>query len=132
MNLVKLVYVSRPFGFDSAALNGILSDARRCNLRDDITGALICRADIYLQYLEGPKTSIEAAYARIMADDRHTEVKRLVSTQITTRMFPKWAMHDDPAKSLMWTQTEVRDGAVLKTSQGDICAMFEKIAQAIA
>jgi Sensors of blue-light using FAD len=55
MDLIRLIYCSRPFGFDNAILNGILSDARRCNERDAITGALICRADVYLQLIEAPR-----------------------------------------------------------------------------
>ncbi|MEO1331606.1 MAG: BLUF domain-containing protein, partial [Pseudomonadota bacterium] len=51
-DLTQLVYSSQPFGYDDIMLNGILNDARRCNLRDDITGALVCRHDIYLQLLE--------------------------------------------------------------------------------
>ena len=39
MDLVQVIYCSRPFGFDNAVLNGILSDARRCNERDAVTGA---------------------------------------------------------------------------------------------
>jgi hypothetical protein len=44
MNLFRAIYSSRPFGFDEGILNGILTDARRANQRDGITGALICRA----------------------------------------------------------------------------------------
>ncbi|MEM9128927.1 MAG: BLUF domain-containing protein, partial [Pseudomonadota bacterium] len=44
MTMIQLVYASMPFGFDDAMLGGILLDARRCNERDDITGALIVRA----------------------------------------------------------------------------------------
>ena len=40
---MQLIYSSRPFGYDDLALTGILSTARRNNLRDGITGALICR-----------------------------------------------------------------------------------------
>ena len=46
MSVFRAIYTSRPFGFDTAILHGILSDARRANLRDGITGALICRGDI--------------------------------------------------------------------------------------
>ena len=91
MALAQLIYASRPFGFDDATLNGILMDARRCNARDDITGALVCRADLYLQYLEGPQQAVEAAFARIARDNRHLEVNRLVRAPITARLFPKWA-----------------------------------------
>jgi len=48
MDIFQAIYSSQPLGFDSAILSGILLDARRCNTRDGITGALICRADIYL------------------------------------------------------------------------------------
>ena len=61
--MIQLIYASQPFGFDAAMLNGILSDARRCNVRDEVTGALICRADVYLQLLEGPEPAVDAAFA---------------------------------------------------------------------
>ena len=63
MSVVQLIYASRPFGFDQAMLNGILSQSRRCNSRDGITGALICRADVYLQLLEGSAAALDATYA---------------------------------------------------------------------
>jgi hypothetical protein len=48
MPITQIIYASRPFGFDAALLAGILMDARRCNTRDGITGALICRDDLFL------------------------------------------------------------------------------------
>lgn len=131
MALVQLIYASRPFGFDDAMLNGILIDARRCNQRDDITGALVCRGDLYLQYLEGPETAVAAAFTRIADDDRHLEVTRLVWAPITVRLFPKWAMLDDPARSWMWTQDEVADGAVTRASEAEIIGVFARIAEEV-
>ena len=61
MPITQIIYASRPFGFDAALLAGILMDARRCNARDGITGALICRDDLFLQLLEGPEEEVEAA-----------------------------------------------------------------------
>jgi Sensors of blue-light using FAD len=112
MNLIRLIYCSRPFGFDEAMLNGILSDSRRCNERDAITGALICRADVYLQLLEGPEAAVDATFARIVKDNRHLEVNLLSRVPVTDRLFPAWAMRDDPARSWMWTQKEVAAGAI--------------------
>ncbi|MDP3495698.1 MAG: BLUF domain-containing protein [Hyphomonadaceae bacterium] len=129
MALAQLIYASRPFGFDEAMLNGILIDARRCNQRDDITGALVCRADLYMQYLEGPEIAVAAAFARIASDDRHLEVTRLVWAPIIERLFPKWAMLDDPARSWMWTQEEVADGAVSRASEAEIIGVFARIAE---
>ena len=75
MDVFRAIYTSRPFGFDQAMLSGILMDARHANIRDGITGALICRADIYLQWLEGPEAQVRKALDRIAHDDRHLEVK---------------------------------------------------------
>jgi hypothetical protein len=128
MSLTQLVYASRPFGFDAAMLNGILSDARRLNPPNDVTGALICRADLYLQLLEGPEDAVEATFARIARDDRHLEVQRLVSRPIAQRLFPDWAMRDDPARSWMWTQQEVDNGALERATEAEVVAVFERLA----
>jgi hypothetical protein len=70
MDLIRVIYSSRPFGFDQAVLNGILVHARRSNALNGITGALICRADLYLQLLEGPPDAVGSCYGRIVKDDR--------------------------------------------------------------
>ncbi|MBY0568813.1 MAG: BLUF domain-containing protein [Hyphomonadaceae bacterium] len=132
MDLIQLVYASRPFGFDEAMLNGILIDARRCNTRDDITGALVCRADLYLQYLEGPAAAVEAAFTRIALDDRHLEVTRLASAPITSRLFPTWAMRDDPPHSWMWTPAEVEEGAFKRAGADQVIGVFARIAEEAA
>jgi hypothetical protein len=128
LSLIQLVYASKPFGFDQAILNGILSDARRLNPANDVTGALICRADLYLQLLEGPKSAVEATFARIAEDDRHLEVQRLVSRPIEQRLFPDWAMRHDPARSWMWTQEEVDNGAIERATEEEVVAVFERLA----
>jgi hypothetical protein len=132
MALAHLIYASQPFGFDEAMLNGILSDARRCNARDDITGALVCRADFYLQYLEGEEAAVEAAFKRIARDHRHAGVTQLLRAPITARLFPNWAMLDDPARSWMWTQAEVADGAATRASAADLVAVFARIAKDVS
>ena len=127
--LLQLTYASRPFGFDSAMLTGILFDARRCNARDGITGALICRDDLFLQLLEGPVDAVEATYARIRADDRHIEVRQLTRTLIAddARMFAAWAMRDDPAASWVWSRAEVDAGAPGQASEEEVLAMFRRL-----
>jgi len=127
MAMIQLVYASRPFGFDESTLSGILFTARSCNARDDITGALICRADLYLQLLEGPQDRVEAAYARIEQDDRHLEVRNLVRAPIETRMFGAWAMRSDPAQSWMWTREQVEGGAPDRATRGEVIAVFSRL-----
>ncbi len=128
MGLAQLIYTSQPFGFDDAILNGILSDARRCNRRDDITGALVCRADVYLQLLEGPEAAVEAAFGRIEKDDRHQQVVRLHQREIEARLFPQWSMLHDPLHSWLWTRAEVAAGALTGATPFELLSVFERVA----
>lgn len=128
-DLTQLIYASQPFGYDSAILGSILMDARRCNTRDGITGALICRHDVFLQLLEGPTGPVEAAYARIRGDDRHIDPVKLVSRQVDGRMFGAWAMLHDPAKSLIWTEDEISGGLLTRLDQAVIIDQFEMISR---
>lgn len=130
MALLQLTYASRPFGFDSPTLSGILLDARRCNDRDGITGALICRDDLYLQLLEGPQEVVEATYLRIKRDDRHLEVRQMSRREIpeTGRLFARWSMRDDPAQSWVWSRAELDNDALDKATEDQIIAIFERLA----
>jgi hypothetical protein len=130
-DLIQLIYSSRPFGFDEATLNGILSIARTNNPRDGITGALICRRDLYLQLLEGPQAAVEARYLSIARDDRHLEVVKRVSRPVTERLFPKWAMRDDPARSWMWTIKEIDQGALERAVPAEFISVFSRLAAEI-
>ncbi len=127
MPLVQLTYASRPFGFDEAVLGTILLDARRCNTRDGITGALIVRHDLFLQLLEGPAEAVDAAYQRISRDDRHIEVRQLTRREVDKRLFPDWAMRHDPARSWMWSMDAVADGAIQRASEAEILGIFERL-----
>ena len=128
MSLKQIIYSSKPFGFDASVLDDILTVSRARNSRDDITGTLICRADMYLQLIEGPEAALQAAYARISADDRHLEIDCLISHSVTERLFPKWAMRADPPRTWMWNQKEVAAGAIAAASPQQILAIFERLA----
>lgn len=126
----RLIYRSQPFGFDSAMLAGILSGARRNNRRDAITGALLCRHDLYLQLIEGPAAAIDAAYARIAVDDRHTDVRLLLTDTVGERMFAGWDMLDDQAPSLAWPPEQVAAGAIEAAGPADLIAVFARLSAA--
>ncbi len=123
--VMQLIYASEPFGFDEAMLNGILVQARRNNPRHDVTGALICRHDLYLQLVEGPDAAIEALYAKIRLDNRHLAVNELHRSTGNTRLFPKWAMYDDPADSWVGSVGDLMQA-------GDARSVFESIAREVA
>lgn len=127
MQLTQLIYYSQPFGFDDAMLNGILSDARRCNQRDDITGALVCRADVYLQLIEGPSTAVGAAFDRISQDDRHVDVRLLSRRDVSERLFPGWSMRDDPGHTWLWSREEVAGGALSRATEPELSAVFARV-----
>ena len=127
MELHRIIYTSRPFGFDSAMLNGILADARRANERDAITGALICRDDIYIQWLEGPRDAVQASVERIKRDDRHLDLKLHVSKPVPERVFGAWAMLHDPATHWIWTPEEVDAGAAERAGEEEIEGFFLKL-----
>ena len=127
-DLIQLIYSSRPFGFDESALNGILMIARRNNAHDAITGALICRHDLYLQLLEGPQEAVEARYGGIARDNRHLEVVKRMSRRVTDRLFPNWAMRDDPARSWMWSATEIEQCAIDRAVPTEFIDVFSRVA----
>ena len=124
--LKHLIYSSRPFGFDQNILNGILVTSVDNNKRDQITGALICRSYLYLQYLEGPADSINETFDKIQHDDRHVEIRVLKEGIHAERLFPKWAMRDDPVRSWMWSREEVDAGALDKISASDAFNIFQR------
>ena len=127
MDLFRAIYTSQPFGFDQAVLSGILMDARRANARDGITGALICRADIYLQWLEGPEKQVKNVLERIERDDRHVEVKVHVAERVSARVFGEWEMLHDPAASWTWPQRDVANGAVDRATPEEIIGFFMRL-----
>ncbi|WP_229736785.1 BLUF domain-containing protein [Blastomonas aquatica] len=126
--LTQLIYMSQPFGYDGATLSGILSSARRNNPRLGITGALICRHDIYLQLLEGPPQSVDTLFQSISSDDRHLAVTLLHRADVDHRLFPEWAMLHDPAHSWHWSPDEVASGAITEASPEVLRQVFQQAA----
>ena len=124
-SLIKqVIYVSKPVGFDDKILDSILVQSKRNNEKNQITGALICRSDLYLQYLEGPAHKIDFIYSKIKLDNRHTDVKLLEDSRSKRRLFSNWAMRDDPVKDWMWTQKEVADAIFERLSKNDAMKIF--------
>jgi Sensors of blue-light using FAD len=126
--VTQLIYMSEPFGYDDNILTTILATARRKNARDGITGALICRQDIYLQLIEGDAAAIDALFARILADDRHLAVTLLSRVDVADRLFPTWAMLHDPAHTWLWSAEDVAGGAVREAAPATLQQVFVRAA----
>ena len=129
MKLMQLVYCSQPFGFSLEILSAILVASRANNRKHDITGTLICRSDIFLQLLEGPEQQVKNTYDAIQNDDRHVNVYNLIDRPIEKRLFPAWAMKDDPVKTWMWSQEEVSNGIVKSLSEKEVEEVFLKLSK---
>lgn len=127
MSIYRAIYTSRPFGFDSGTLNSILVHARQANARVGLTGALICREDVYLQLLEGPEDEVKKAMERIKRDDRHLEVTVHMAQPVSGRMFASWAMLHDPAASWIWSRADVRDDAIERTTAAEVEGFFRQL-----
>lgn len=132
MTLTQIIYASTPFGFDQSILSNLLLDARRFNKRDGITGALVCRRDIYLQLLEGPDAAVRATYRRILGDDRHVDIRELSVSTVPARQFGDWDMFHDPAASWLWTQDEIAAGALDRATPEQARNVFTRLADRIA
>ncbi|HEX8382103.1 MAG TPA: BLUF domain-containing protein [Sphingomonas sp.] len=126
--ITQLIYMSEPFGYDSAVLSAILATARRNNARHGITGALICRHDVYLQLIEGDAAAIDQLFARISVDDRHLAVTLLNRAEVAGRVLPDWAMLHDPARSWLWSSAEVGRGAIRQATPAALQQVFARAA----
>lgn len=94
--LVRLMYASRAVAPEQAdpylLLNAILKTARSHNVANGVTG-LLCYADgNFLQVLEGGRGTVNALYARILADTRHREVTLLSYQEVSERRYAGWTM----------------------------------------
>lgn len=132
MSLVQMIYSSQPFAFDEATLGNLLIKARSNNARDGISGALICRRDIFLQLLEGPQEKVSALLSRIEKDDRHLNVTLHRREPAERRLFGDWAMMHDPAVSWLWDASQIEDGVPVNVSADEIGDVFNRLAHAAA
>ncbi len=124
--LKHLIYSSRPFGFDQNILNGILVTSVDNNKRDQITRCINMQIRFVSSISEGPADSINETFDKIQHDDRHVEIRVLKEGIHAERLFPKWAMRDDPVRSWMWSREEVDAGALDKISASDAFNIFQR------
>ena len=124
MKSILYVSVADPdLGTD--AIHGIVSHSQRRNLADGITGIMLYNGSNFLQLIEGKGAVIDACYARIQRDPRHSGVATLREEAITLREFPDWAMRysliDQPVDA---TLASVRDAGAPRADTLDRIAAF--------
>ncbi|HET9073733.1 MAG TPA: BLUF domain-containing protein [Solirubrobacteraceae bacterium] len=91
--MITIVYTSRAVApMSDAQLTGLLEAARGRNAAHGVTGMLLYAYESFMQQLEGDDAAVNAIYASIAADPRHTELRLLSRRPIRTRRYDRWAM----------------------------------------
>ena len=129
--LKHLIYFSKTTILDEQTTANILSTSRNNNDQSEVTGALICRSDLYFQFLEGPKDSVEATFQKIKLDTRHSEIYKIKDDLTNRRLFASWAMRDDPVHTWMWTREEVKNGILTRIAPNEAFATFERLSREV-
>ncbi|MBM4377583.1 MAG: BLUF domain-containing protein [Deltaproteobacteria bacterium] len=122
MALKRIKYVSRfAEHLTQADVEAIAEVSQRNNAAREVTGVMASSGRLFYQVLEGPAEVVDALYATIVADPRHTDVLHLRSqSDVATRLFPQWSMHlvnlDDasvlrlaPLRELLTAVVELRE-----------------------
>ncbi|MEO6856890.1 MAG: BLUF domain-containing protein [Rhodoferax sp.] len=91
--LLSLVYVSTARSrLRETELEHLLSLCRERNQQNAVTGVLLYSDGNFMQYLEGPDTSVRQTYQRICVDPLHGNLVELLLEPINERVFSTWAM----------------------------------------
>lgn len=93
MALISLVYTSIAAKLmTDDEMRDILAVSRRNNEKLNVTGMLLYKDGHFIQALEGESEAVEAIYAKIARDPRHTSVYKMFSRPIKERVFSEWEM----------------------------------------
>ncbi|MEY3637207.1 MAG: hypothetical protein RIR68_340 [Pseudomonadota bacterium] len=91
--LIRLLYISRAVGAITTTMTGsILASARLHNRVAGITGVLCQGQGLFIQILEGERSTVNRLYATLIKDKRHQDVELVAIEEIQTRRFPEWSM----------------------------------------
>ena len=92
-HLKRVFYTSEIVaGSNTEQLSDILSESRRNNATQGITGVLLEHAGQYHQILEGEEQAVDLLLERLRSDPRHRRLKVRFSEIASTRMFDAWSM----------------------------------------
>ena len=92
-DLHTIVYMSSLVApWSEAMIEGIVRHSRERNARDGVTGVLLHCDGSVMQYLEGPKATVQATFRRIANDARHSGLLVVIDAPASDRTFPSWVM----------------------------------------
>ncbi len=109
--LIRIIYVSSAVGPQTGTMtHAILQKSQAWNKANGITGVLCQGQGVFLQALEGERSTVSQLYARICADQRHTNVEILHCESIVKRRYENWSMAHvslsdiDPTTKIEWPE----------------------------
>ena len=123
--LVRLLYASRSASdIDETLITAILEHSRTYNIEHGITGILCAYTpgNVFLQLLEGGRAAVNALYANILRDPRHSDVTLLDYAEIADRRFASWRMG-------RVNLNRVNQGTILRFSESAILDPFSMSGQ---
>lgn len=92
-SLYSLVYTStasRPLA--KSDLEHILTNARKRNLEEDVTGLLLFTDGKFMQYLEGPQSGVLKIFESIKKSKLHEKIVETSRQAIAAREYGDWSM----------------------------------------
>ena len=98
MYLFRLIYYSKNAAVNPedpdlrSELKRILSSAKKNNMENGVTGALLFNQSYFAQVLEGDRKAVTDTFCRIAKDPRHTDLVILDARAIPKRRFADWSM----------------------------------------
>src|ERR1700758_2044623 len=73
-------------------IDRIVSESRRLNAINGITGVLVYCDGTFMQYIEGDEAAVMETFARIRASASHRHISELMNHPILEREFADWAL----------------------------------------
>lgn len=133
MSLYRLIYASRASEvMKPDDLAQVLTSSQRNNQKVHVSGVLLFSSREFLQCLEGGREAVNATYARILGDPRHTDAVILDYREIARRQFGGWAMHqiahDWLNRQVILTFSERELFSPTRMSGAAACAMIDELA----
>ena len=98
-NLLQLIYMSRATFASTPGARGvdptvarILAKSRANNRQAGLAGVMVFGDGCFFQCLEGDAAVVDALYAKLERDDRHTDMVLISRCPITRHSFSDWSM----------------------------------------
>jgi len=112
MFLCRLAFFShRNWYYDTpdendGVLRGILSAGLKNNPRRGLSGVLVVDGNLFVQVLEGPRSTLSSTFCRIQNDTRHGGLVLAGFEEVPDRLFPDWCVvvrsAPKPLRQLPW------------------------------